>query len=619
MGKKLFTCLILILFSINAFAATDFDQLIRDARTFAGADPQKTLSLLDTLKNSKDPVPFAIELEADMIRCEYYVDNDDARQALDIANSWKSKKVDLSSLQVVKIDICRGTAMEKLGDSAGARKAYLDTLSFARLQGLKEQEAEALLNVGQLQSFKGEFSDALETLQAAHSLFNDLKLENKVRITLNSIAILYGRMGENKKSLEYYAQVLEQNKAQGKKRNVAVVLYNMGRRYEELKDYPKALSSFSEALKIHAELKSEVSVALVERSIGSVYNSMNEPAKALRHLETALEILQRKSIIKSQGQVYLEMGVAYRGQKKFDQSFAAFEKAEKVLKASSSPSLERDLWEQRSLLFVDKLDWRHAYESYVEFKKSSDSIYSKQKEEQLAHFQVRFDTAQKDKANQLLKHENELQEQRIQASTRIQSLQLAVISLGCLLFGLVGWFAVRQVRLAQRMRDLALTDELTKVPNRRHILTYGEEVLKACSSQQKAFSVLVLDIDHFKKINDTYGHGIGDEVIKRVASICKGSLRKGDNVGRIGGEEFLIVLPATTPQEAQEIGERIRAQIAFNNMGDIQPGMRVTVSVGIASDVSGSRKLDVLMNLADEALYEVKENGRNGVRISKVA
>jgi diguanylate cyclase (GGDEF)-like protein len=271
------------------------------------------------------------------------------------------------------------------------------------------------------------------------------------------------------------------------------------------------------------------------------------------------------------------------------------------------------------LLFVDKLDWRHAYESYVEFKHSSDSIFNKQRDEQVAHFQVRFDTAQKEKANQRLMHENELQQERIEASSRIQSLQLIVIGLGCLLFALVGWFAVRQVKLARRMRDLALTDELTKVPNRRHILTYGEEVLKACSSQQKAFAVLVLDIDHFKRINDTYGHATGDEVIKRVASLCKGALRKGDNVGRIGGEEFLIVLPATTPAEAQEIGERIRALIAFNNMSDIHQGMRVTVSVGIASDASGKRNLDVLMNLADEALYEVKENGRNGVRMSTAA
>jgi diguanylate cyclase (GGDEF) domain len=619
MGKNLFACLILILSSVNALAITDFEKVIEESRALAGEDPQKSISLLDSLKNSKEPVPFAIELEADMIRCEYFVDNDDARKSIEIATSWKEKKIDLSPLQVVKIDLCKGTAMEKLGDSVGARKTYLETLSLARLQGLKEQEGEALLNVGQLQSFKGEFTEALESLQTAHSVFNDLKLDNKVRITLNSIAILYGRMGENKRSLEYYTQVLAQNKALGKKRNIAVVLYNMGRRYEELKEFPKALSSYQEALVIHSELKNEVSVALVERSIGSVYNAINKPALALKHLEVALDILQKKSIVKSQGQVYLEMGLAYRHLKKHDLSFAAFDKAEKALKSTASPSLERDLWEQRSLLYVDKLDWKHAYESYVEFKKSSDSILGKQRDEQLAHFQVRFDTAQKEQINQRLMHENELQEQRIQASTRIQSLQLAVISLGCLLFGLVGWFAVRQVKLAQRMKDLALTDELTKVPNRRHILTYGEEVLKACSNQQKAFSVLVLDIDHFKKINDTYGHAIGDEVIKRVASLVKGSLRKGDNVGRIGGEEFLVVLPATTSDEAQEIGERIRAQIAFNNMGDIQAGMRVTISVGIASDTLSKRKLDVLMNMADEALYEVKENGRNGVRLNKVA
>ncbi|NDV25231.1 diguanylate cyclase [Desulfovibrio sp. JC010] len=159
------------------------------------------------------------------------------------------------------------------------------------------------------------------------------------------------------------------------------------------------------------------------------------------------------------------------------------------------------------------------------------------------------------------------------------------------------------------MREMAITDELTGLPNRRGF--YGEvEKLLWLSGRYKHPLVLALfDIDHFKSINDNFGHPVGDEVLKSFAGVISSRIRKTDLLARVGGEEFVLVMPETSAEDAHKLLDRLRQAVANYEFPHAE---KVTVSAGF-SEFSGSGKLEGLMDIADKALYKAKQEGRDRV------
>lgn len=160
-------------------------------------------------------------------------------------------------------------------------------------------------------------------------------------------------------------------------------------------------------------------------------------------------------------------------------------------------------------------------------------------------------------------------------------------------------------------------DFLTGLSNRRHFLEQGVIELARAQRYGEALSAFMLDIDHFKNINDTHGHKAGDIVLQKLGQLLRETLRTVDIIGRIGGEEFAILLPETGLQEATEIAERLREIIAHSDV-ILEAGLPLhfTVSIGVATLKDKGVNLDILLNLADKALYQAKGSGRNKVYVS---
>ena len=171
-------------------------------------------------------------------------------------------------------------------------------------------------------------------------------------------------------------------------------------------------------------------------------------------------------------------------------------------------------------------------------------------------------------------------------------------------------------QIAARYRRISLTDFLTQVPNRRSFLETAERLLTRTRFAHGPVALLMFDLDGFKDINDKYGHQTGDEVLVAFSRLATSMLRPADLFGRIGGEEFASLLPATEQQEALLLAERLRT--AFEGMSHIVGGraLRTTVSVGIAVSDDADVDLAALLKEADRALYRAKELGRNRVEIS---
>ncbi|MGF1710246.1 diguanylate cyclase [Vibrio kagoshimensis] len=161
----------------------------------------------------------------------------------------------------------------------------------------------------------------------------------------------------------------------------------------------------------------------------------------------------------------------------------------------------------------------------------------------------------------------------------------------------------------------ATTDSLTKVNNRRYFMEIGSRELNAYKRLDEGlFTVLVLDIDHFKAINDQHGHSVGDKALTHFAQLCLKELRESDIFGRIGGEEFAVVLPNTNLEKAIEVANRIRALVAQTPFVSKDKPLHLTVSIGV-SVLTKQDQLEVLIEKADKALYDAKNEGRNRVVI----
>jgi diguanylate cyclase (GGDEF)-like protein/PAS domain S-box-containing protein len=172
---------------------------------------------------------------------------------------------------------------------------------------------------------------------------------------------------------------------------------------------------------------------------------------------------------------------------------------------------------------------------------------------------------------------------------------------------------------AQLVRDLdlmATTDDLTKAYNRRFFFDVAGKEVKRAVRKQSPLSLLLIDADKFKEVNDTYGHHNGDEVLIGISTVCREMLRGEDVFARFGGEEFAVLLPETDIDEATAIAERLRQQVSENTVSDQGKTISVTVSIGVANWHSG-KSLDInnLLNQADQAMYNSKASGRNQVTV----
>lgn len=172
---------------------------------------------------------------------------------------------------------------------------------------------------------------------------------------------------------------------------------------------------------------------------------------------------------------------------------------------------------------------------------------------------------------------------------------------------------LERIALYDRLHQLSIYDTLTETCNRRYFMMRYLEEFNRAEKFALSVSFLMIDIDHFKNINDTYGHLVGDVVLREIARLIKENIREIDFVARFGGEEFAVILPETDKGGAIMVGERIRSKISQERLRAFDEMLGVTISIGVASFPQNTLHSDVLVEAADRALYKAKILGRNRV------
>ena len=553
-----------------------------------------------------------LQIRAHLLMCDYHAERDAkaAQAQVDLARPLlpRAKRPGLKAAVLN----CEGEILETTGDNRKALTLFEQAVNAAEAASDNEMLANALFQRGYLRGLEGDYGTGLVDLRRARTLYERLGMTERASTSLNGIATLYNRMGDHEQARHYYEQTLKLQTIEGPKREVAVTQHNLGRSYEYLKQWAQARQAFEAALDLSREIDYPRGEAYALRGLASVRNAEGEPAAALSLLQLADLLQKRTADERLRGQILLQRGIAMRQLKRPGEALPMLQDAVGVFrKADSLAELviaEREL----AAAQADLTDWHSAYQQQLEYGQTLEQWLRHQLDQRFATLKVDFDTTAKEKENALLLREKQAGERALEEARRASRLQAAVITLICVLLVGVGAVALHLRRVSRQMRLLAMTDELTGLPNRRDVLARLQAML--VDRKQGPCALLIVDLDHFKAINDDFGHLVGDEMLKAVAQVLREAVREPMCLGRLGGEEFVVVLPRTDEQQALKVGERIREQVQSLDTTRWLPQARhLTASLGVAVSRLGEDDVSTMLHRADEALYRAKAAGRNRV------
>ena len=520
-----------------------------------------------------------------------------------------------SSTSPVQIDLqyCKTWYLHILGENEGV-VAQIDTaIKHAYQIENPRLIADGRSIRGSILSYLGNFTDALEDLIVAQNMYESLNLPYQANNNLAELANSYRRFGDVKTALKYQI-TLEQVYLKNKNFYDANMITNdIALSLEKLEHYEEAILRFQKVRDFWLAKGEPLIAADATISIAANLISLG------RLKEAAQLLLQAQQIVKPGNDdkySYLNFFLAqlHYKQANYEQAIKNILIAEKSFELSDHIRGVLDALRLKSKIYEASGHWPLAYQALNAFITTHFSIDEKVSAERNAKMQTQFDTNKIKTENEVLIQRSKDKERQLDILQSNEKMQVIILILVFIILVIALIFAYKQLKSKQQFKYLACTDELTKLVNRREIYVQGNQFLNQAKESATPFSIISFDADHFKNVNDTFGHDMGDKVLTKIALISKSMMRDSDVVGRIGGEEFVVLLPNIDKTKAIEIANRLVENIAKYDWSTISPNLQQTVSAGVA-DYSDEEDLSPLLIKADKALYCAKSAGRNCVKV----
>lgn len=474
---------------------------------------------------------------------------------------------------------------------------------------LPPEQIQTLVNQADALMKQNQYEPALALLQQAYTAAGSPDAAPVARNVLNSLANLYYGTGDLEAASRYYRELTELDTAANDRSGLSVSLFNLAHALADQGKYEEAAERFSEALQLSREIGDAEGVAFTLKAMavnaqaqGDLVLAAGLLGEAQQQFDAIGNMEQRATVQRHLGDVLLATGDAAAAVTQYEQALPA-------LQVSVFNSALLHTWRGLSAAYEQvgrfdaALEAQRAYTDLMQYDLEQRNVENTQK------LQAQFETQLYASENVRLQDIRVQQEQQLAEHRHMLKLQFMVLALGALCVVLLMVLLLRSRAASRRMQHLATTDELTQLLNRRAVMARGKDELQRAVRYQQAFSCLMFDADHFKSINDTFGHATGDAVLKAIAAVLQGLLRQSDAIGRVGGEEFLLLAPGTDRLQAMALAERIRAGIEACKVEGLD-GRRLSVSIGVAG-LQGETTIDELIQHADQALYIAKSSGRN--------
>ncbi|MCA9838928.1 MAG: tetratricopeptide repeat protein [Trueperaceae bacterium] len=472
------------------------------------------------------------------------------------------------------------------GDLASALKTFLQVQKLCQNSGDQDAEANALNNIGIIYKMLGEPTNALEYHLKSLPLYEATGLEQGALRTLQNIGTVYDDIGNHQEALKYYEKSLEKQNKEEDPVTYGLTLSNIGICHRKLGIFDKAFEYQDQSLKIMERIQDRLGESFVLDEIGLSYFDMKEPEKAIDYLEKSLAIKHAIGDRKHTATTCLHLGAVYLELKEGHKAIKTFQEALSIVETIQA---KNELYKSHhGLAKAYKLIHSHqlAFEHLSKYTELREAFHAEVSDQRFHALRVSYEVEQAEKEREIY---------------RLKSVALAQANM-------------ELTQLKNQLEKLANEDPLTGLYNRRVFNEKLETEFKRVQRFDGPMSVMICDIDSFKKVNDTFSHAVGDEVLKTVAKIFKTNIRSIDTVARYGGEEFVILLPETQAKEAYTICDRLRQLVETYPWHKIHKDLSITMSMGVCDDTH-SKDAHEMISKADHTLYAVKHNGKNHVRI----
>ncbi|MEO9275275.1 diguanylate cyclase [Marinomonas sp. 5E14-1] len=494
----------------------------------------------------------------------------------------------------------------------------------------KDGQAKALMGAGIIYRHIGRYEKSLNSIHQAHLLYKKMNDRGGIAKTSNEMGLLYSRLKEFDQARSFYQLTVDQPENQVQPKTLAAALREIAVIDLNSDQYESARIMANKAYDIYKKEKDADKGALTARIIANTYRDQKDDTSAIIYYKESLELAKQAGSKIYQMKAQTPLAAILRDTDT-DESIRLLQSALQL--SIETDSISHQLYTYRELRKAEKL--RKNFESSLSYAEKEISlsleIQKENEKNKLALERAKLHSHKIEMELESLKEKAQLDKLALEKQTsetamaeqarRISELNLtknkyASIALASLLAVclLVAFYIYsRFIDSNKRNKELdylAARDPLTNCYNRRILFKFMNRDF-ADSEQIKEYCIILADIDHFKSINDNYGHSTGDSVLCAAAHILQKNVRKNDIVARFGGEEFCIILPHTTSEKATQIAESLRHKIELHDFDQVS----LTCSFGISSTQFDAKTPRELIDQADEALFKSKANGRNLVTL----
>ena len=429
------------------------------------------------------------------------------------------------------------------------------------------------------------FTEAVEAGQRARKLAQEIGDRHLEAEALNNLGLAYKRSGNYELADAVYHEALEIYRSLGDQVRMAKILTNLALSYTTQQQLAPALEYAQGCLEL--QFDNPMFRGYLYLVLGQIYTGLEEYDQAADCLRQALETAAAHEYGQLMVSVQLSFGQLFRQQQKLGLAIAHLERGLAAAQKVKSNLFAIPCHEALSQLYESQGDLAQALAHYKKFHQIKESVFDNKNTGRLQYLQTQHRT-------EIARQEAEIYHLRnIELENQIKERN----------------------RLAAQLRQQATTDELTGISNRRYFLKQALHELKRANRHHRPLSIALVDIDHFKKINDTYGHLVGDQALVAFTRVFQKNIREIDLLARFGGDEFILLLPETRRESARAVMERVRQELKGKPLALDKGSLGLTISVGVSGLVGASDLLDALLMRADQALYRAKEAGRDQVMV----
>jgi diguanylate cyclase (GGDEF)-like protein len=378
----------------------------------------------------------------------------------------------------------------------------------------------------------------------------------------------------------------------------------------------EALLAAQEALKIHDGIKDRVGTGLsqmrmcgvlIERNALEEAGAWCDRAEATLSQTSGMDDNDYRTLAALRGRLYLALGRSKEAVAQFDRAIAP---------GGAQPADDiAELYELRSRAHAAIGDYPAAFNDQGEYLRRVREQGTLDRIREVAQLRVQFENDQEKQKIVLLEKDKKLAEERLNSQTRTTQLVAIAGLTGLVTAFFLGYALLSNRRHRAELIRLAERDELTGLLNRRAIVRKAVEYLSRARESKGTLIIGLIDLDHFKSVNDRFGHAVGDQLLQRLAVSLRTALHTREVFGRYGGEEFLVLFPDSTMEQAREGAERLRSALRDSPLNIDGQEVTVSLSMGLASYESGDVLYDQVARRADIALYVAKTQGRDRVEV----